>query len=720
MIKILGLFISLLALTGCSVDSGGGGGGGGSGGGGSTAPGPTSEGFLLRQNSVQLDSGYLEPFEGVITNSGYGLFGTISRPAQIIKVRLSDFTLQGHIDLNPDEMEIKSAVIDHTNGFAYFGLNTYPGKIIKIRLSDFTRVGELTLANSQEGGLRSAVIDSVRGMIYFGTQTFPGKIIRVRLSTFTQVDTLLLNDDEGDIHSLNLSPASGLLYAATGNVTQDNSGGPAKLVKIDVSNIALMSRLNALTLNSDERVLGAGFIDNNTNSGYFGTRNNSNTFGVYPEFIIKINLNTMTRVSRINLAPGEGYVRAAQFENGFDSAYFTLTMTPGRIVKVRLSDFTRQSSLNFTSGFDRPRFSVIDTANRRLYVGFNTVPVRLARINLSTFTHDASLNAPWGENVAVAMVSDSQNGKIFVGAGNLPGVVVKLNSDTLAREGVLSLDFLSEDGIRSSAVDGANQIAYFGVNGINGFNDKIIKVDTSTMTLLSSMSLSADEKAGALLVDRVGGYLYAGLASPYQGSGSTIRGKITKIRLSDFTRVATITLSGWEEAHPDWGYLHQASGYLYFNSLGTIIKIRLSDFSRVSAELIVSNLGFGALDPSGNFLYFAAAHRDGPPNPSFIYKVRTSDLSVDSVLALGPSEYNIRQVSLDTTFNRLYAVVSQRPGSRIVRVNPATMTRIESIVLPGGDEWAWTGDIDQSRHSLYFGTNTSPAQVVKVQISPTQ
>lgn len=717
MIGFLGLIFSLFVIVGCSIEGSSGGGGGDGSSGSSTPAGPSSEGFLVRQHSVQLDSGYLEPFEGVITNSGYALLGTISRPAQIIKVRLSDFTLQGHIDLNPDEMEVKSSVIDHTNGFAYFGLNTYPGKIIKIRLSDFTRVGELTLANNQEGGLRSAVLDSARGMIYFGTQTFPGKIIRVRLSTFTQVDTLLLNEDEGDIHSLILNMTSGLLYAATGNVTQDNSGEPAKLVKIDISNIANMNRMSALTLNSDERVLGAGFIDSTTNNAYFGTRNNSNAFGAYPEFIIKINLNSMTRVSRINLSPGEGYVRAAHLESGFDAAYFTLTMAPGRIVKVRLSDFTRQASLNFTSGFDRPRCAVIDTTHRRLYVGFNTVPVRLARVNLSTFVQDASINAPWGENVATAMVSDNQNGKIYLGAGNLPGVIVKLNSDTLAREGSLSLDFLSEDGIRSSAVDEANQVAYFGIKGINGFNDKIIKVDTISMTLLASMNLSADEKAGALIVDRNRGFLYAGLSSPYQGSGNTINGKVTQIRLSDFSRISTIALQGWQEAHPNWGFLDQTNGNLFFNSLGTIIKIRLNDFSRVSALMIDRNLGFGTIDSNGEYLYFAAGHHDGPPNPSYIYKIQTRDLRIDSAIALGPGEYNIRQVSLDTRQNRLYAVVSQRPGSRIVRVNPVTMTRIESIVLPGGDEWAWTGDIDQNRHSLYIGTNTNPAQVIKIQIS---
>lgn len=700
-------FFPVLTLVSC--------GGGGSGFSASGSGSPEARGLFQRLTSVRLDAGMQEPFEGVVDSAnGYAYFGTISRPAQILKVRLSDFTLQGRIDLDNGEIDIKSAAIDPANGFAYFGLGTSPGKVIKVRLSDFTRVGTLTLPQGLRG-LRSAAINLSQGSLYLGTQSSPGYIVKVRLSDFSATQALELLGDEQDIHALMLNEAAGLLYAATGNATVDNTGAPARLVKIDISNPSQMVRVTGLTMLTDERVLGCGAIDVANNKAYLGTRNNDFAGGTIPEFIIAIDLATFTRIGRIALASGESYVRGAHLDESLDSGYFNLTTTPGKLIRVQLSNFTRQQTLTFASGFTRPRASVIDKANHMLYLGFNSVPIRFAQINLATFALQNSLTAPWGENIVFALRVDGINGNIFAGVGNLPGKIVKLRSSDLARLGELSLNAASEDGVLSSALDVANGIGFFSVRGTNGFNDKIVKVNLSNMNRLADISLASGETAGDMAVDSGAGFLYAGLPSPHQGSGSGIIGKVTKININSFSRVATLSLQGWQEAQPSNALIDVNAGVIFFNSNGTIVKIRLSDFTRLAANYL-GKLGAGAIESSGQYIYYPVQPENGPPDPSSIYKVSTTNLSLVDSLTLFPGENNIRQVFYNDLDDTVYAVTSQMP-TQVIRADPSNMTRLEKIVLSIGEDWAWASDIDPLGHALFVGLNSSPAQIVKVQIS---
>jgi len=141
----------------------------------------------------------------------------------VVKISLADFTVVGTLNLNQDENELYSSVVDVTNGFAYFGGglsddygNAITVKIVKIRLSDLTRVSALTL-NPGESRVRSGIIDTANGFAYFATS---GSIVRIRLSDFTRVDAINLPDIPGwgtiyPVETGVIDPSSGFAYFGT-------------------------------------------------------------------------------------------------------------------------------------------------------------------------------------------------------------------------------------------------------------------------------------------------------------------------------------------------------------------------------------------------------------------------------------------------------------------------------------------------------------------------
>ena len=61
---------------------------------------------------------------------------------------------------------------------------------------------------------------------------------------------------------------------------------------------------------------------------------------------------------------------------------------------------------------------------------------------------------------------------------------------------------------------------------------------------------------------------------------------MVKVRLSDFTRVAALTLNTGEDGGLFSAVIDTANGFAYFGtwtSPGIVVKVRLSDFTRVAA-----------------------------------------------------------------------------------------------------------------------------------------
>lgn len=150
------------------------------------------------------------------------------------------------LTLSPDEYNLFSAIIDSQNGFAYFGTNTAPCRIIKVRLSDFTRVGSIQIPTDTGCGvLQPATINSTHGYAYFFiSNNTSGNIVRLRLSDFT-IDTIFSMTPGGQALSAVIDINNNILYVGT----TPSSGriNEGQIRKIDLNTLSQIGALNLPT-----------------------------------------------------------------------------------------------------------------------------------------------------------------------------------------------------------------------------------------------------------------------------------------------------------------------------------------------------------------------------------------------------------------------------------------------------------------------------------------
>jgi len=140
-------------------------------------------------------------------------------PTRIVKVNLSNFTRAGALDMYQDYgFNISNALFDPTTGLAYFGAaqNGFDN-IIRVRLSDLTIQGNLSLPNQFANELGQEAIDSERGFAYFKGSA---GLVKIRLSDFREVATYA--DNYGTVCSTSVTfdlmgTDSDYLYGACSN-----------------------------------------------------------------------------------------------------------------------------------------------------------------------------------------------------------------------------------------------------------------------------------------------------------------------------------------------------------------------------------------------------------------------------------------------------------------------------------------------------------------------
>lgn len=246
------------------------------------------------------------------TQNGFAYFGSDRSPGTIIKVRLSDFTRVGALKLNTGEDSLYSAVIDQNNGFAYFAAVPFPkGKIVKVRLSDFSRVGAVTLNDGERGF--AAVIDAANDFAYFGAPTLPGTVVKIRLSDLTRVGALTVTDQ---VLCAVIDTINGFAYF----------GGNGHISKVRLSDFSL-----AGDFPTDAGQIRTGVIDVNNGFGYFGT------FGS-PGKVLQLQLASLTQVALLTLNSDEQTLYSSVIDTANHAAYFGTGTNPGKIVKINLPD----------------------------------------------------------------------------------------------------------------------------------------------------------------------------------------------------------------------------------------------------------------------------------------------------------------------------------------------------------------------------------------------
>lgn len=519
------------------------------------------------------------------TANGFAYFGAYTSPAAVIKVRLSDFTPVDVLVFNSGEEGILSAVIDSGNGFAYFGTGNInePASVVKVRLSDFTRVGGVVL-NFGETQLTCAVIDTANGFAYFGVFNTLYSIVKIRLDDLTRVGAISPNDGQLDfIRSAVIDTTSGFAYFG------DNWNRVMKIRLSDFTPVAVLT----LDLTSTSSLFCA-VIDTENGFAYFGVRARHG--------VAKVRLSDFTYVGVTAFSNGENSLDAAVIDTANGFAYFGTNTSPGTIVKVRLSDFTRVGLLTLNSEEFNSEYSiscgVIDTSNGFAYFGMDSQPGKIVKVRLSDFTRVGGLTFNEGEIGIFSAVIDPANGFAYFGALTHPkGRVIKVRLSDLTRVGGLTLN--DDERPRSMVIDAINGYAYFGTyTGIVG------KVRLSDLTRIDAFPLAQDQLLSAV-ADPAAGFAYFG----------SYGGRVYRLRLPDFTGAGSLNLSS--ESNLQSATIDPDNGHAYFGSFtspGRVAKVRLSSFTRVAGLTLNPGedyLSSAVIDPVNSFAYFGTLTQPG-------------------------------------------------------------------------------------------------------------
>merc|ERR1711871_283773 len=172
--------------------------------------------------------------------------GQYTFPGRVVKLRKSDLSVQGELELQAGEDDVRQPESDPTDPddkYIYANTNTVPGRILKIRKADMAVERSLTLAQGEDRPLAGIELDPE--FLYVATNTVPGRVIKIRKADMTQIASLTLNQGEDQVSGLE----SDRQYIFVACYTS-----PGIIVRVRKSD---MSRVQAITLQPGEDKLTA-------------------------------------------------------------------------------------------------------------------------------------------------------------------------------------------------------------------------------------------------------------------------------------------------------------------------------------------------------------------------------------------------------------------------------------------------------------------------------
>ena len=350
--------------------------------------------------------------------------------------------------------------------------------------------------------------------------------------------------------------------------------------------------------------------------------------------------------------------------NNSDSFKRLLATQPELAAKIKKAVFKGVlGEDNFSSGI---------IVGSYLYLTTDTIPVQLIKIDLTTFQKVGK----W-----VANESDDENwGKKLVSVGSYLylalsytttpdaiGKIVKIDPSTMTKVSTLKLN-TGEENLFDLITDGTYLYAIIDVAP-----GKVAKIDPATMTEITTLTLGIGED-NSLFGIYVGGYIYVSVIA----SGP---GLIAKIDPATMTEITTLTL-GVNEFEPsvmasDGTDLFVASAN--YNLGGNIIigKINLGTFTETSI-IDLSNAAASTNDMNlySGYLYIGSSTLDY--SQGIVTKVNATTMVEDSTLTIAEGSA-VTTVS-DGTY--IYTALS---NNFVIKINQAAMTRISTLTLLQGD-----------------------------------
>lgn len=216
----------------------------------------------------------------------YAYFVTDTRPAQVIRLALADFTVSS-LRFEEGNDFVHSGFIDADGSHLYLGTGTSPAKILKVSTASLILAATLPLAAGEQD-LRAAAYNPVHNHAYFATNTAPGTLVQINLENFTIITRATFTQ--------NVGPAFAAVFSATPSpmVYLGIFGAPGKVVRFSAAPFSEVAG-GPLALPDPEFLVRRGAFDATHGLIYFLTDTD-------PIRIVKIAASTDSRIGRIDLA----------------------------------------------------------------------------------------------------------------------------------------------------------------------------------------------------------------------------------------------------------------------------------------------------------------------------------------------------------------------------------------------------------------------------------
>jgi len=324
-----------------------------------------------------------------------------------------------------------------------------------------------------------------------------------------------------------------------------------------------------------------------------------------------------------------------------------------------------------------------------------------------------------GESSPHSILIDTSAGYAYIGTFTVPAEIVKLRLSDSSRAGVLQLP-AGDGSLGAGAIDPAGGYAYFSGGQVDGNSaSRVIRIRLSDFTRVDTLTLDTNEMgASIILIDKANDLMYL--------AERGFPDRIVKVSLSNFARIGYIELKG---PGPDQfilqvqaGALDLAHGMAYFSSHGIfrMAAVRLSDFSVVQEKLMDSTVfapDAAVFDTAAGYAYVAVrSNNELDPNGDQIVKIRLSDLTEISRLDLLPGEKGMTTAQIDPAAGFAYFGSGSTPG-KVVLIRLSDFSRVDGFTLNTGQNVLISSALDRSAGNLYLGTETDPGQIVRVRLS---
>ena len=413
-----------------------------------------------------------------------------------------------------------------------------------------------------------------------------------------------------------------------------------------------------------------------------------------PTRVIKVRMSDMEEVGALTLAAGENY--GFGITNDGTYLYIVTNTSPARVVKVEMSSMTRVGAVRFADNADK-NGNAITNDGTHLYVVTNTNPTRVIKVQMSDLSIKGTLGLS-GHSSGRAVVNDGEY--LYVVNYTSPTTVVKVKMSDLtipSINGALKLNTEEDLGV---AVTRDSTYLYV-VNYSQSDNEsRVTKVQMSDMSRVQTVTLTGVIHAHAITCDNT--YLYIPtLTSPIN---------IAKVRIDNMelegasysVDVGGASYYGATSVTSDNEHLYMVT---YSSSEPVkVIKLRKSDMAQTGILILGEKQGSAVTD-DGTYLYVI-----NNMAPTIVTKVRMSDNKRMGSLALNPGENNGKAVTNDGT--HLYVVNNSSP-TIVTKVRMDDMKRVGAVTLEQNNGNAVTND---GTH-LYVVNNTTPTTLTKVRMN---